>query len=115
MAKFYDQLTPKLMAFIERQHLFFTASSTPQSRINLSPKGMDTFRVIRPQQVAYLDVTGSGNETAAHLKHDGRLTFMFCSFEAEPLILATPKSSNVCRSLPACSLLTMMLRGVTSR
>ena len=87
MAKFYDQLTPKLIEFIQHQHLFFTASGTAESRINLSPKGMDTFRVISPQQVAYLDVTGSGNETAAHLKHDGRLTFMFCSFELDPLIL----------------------------
>lgn len=87
MAKFYDQLTSQLIEFIERQHLFFTASGTAESRINLSPKGMDTFRVISDQQVAYLDVTGSGNETAAHLKHDGRLTFMFCSFEQTPMIL----------------------------
>lgn len=87
MAKFYDSLSSKLMEFIERQHIFFTASATTDSRINLSPKGMDTLRVINAQTVAYLDVTGSGNETAAHLRHDGRLTLMFCSFDDAPLIL----------------------------
>lgn len=87
MAKFFDELTPKQIEFIEQQKLFFTASGTADSRINLSPKGMDTFRVIDPGTVAYLDLTGSGNETAAHLKHDGRLTIMFCSFSGAPLIL----------------------------
>ncbi len=87
MAKFYDTITPELHRFIEAQLLFFTASATAESRINLSPKGVDTLRILDERTVAYLDLTGSGNETAAHLKHDGRLTLMFCSFGEKPLIL----------------------------
>ena len=71
MAKFYESITPELRTFIEAQHLFFTASATAESRVNLSPKGMDTLRVLDERTVAYLDLTGSGNETAAHLKADG--------------------------------------------
>src|SRR4051812_274019 len=87
MACFYDKLTPDLRDFIRRQHLFFTASAAAEGRVNVSPKGMDTFRILAEDAVAYLDLTGSGNETAAHLLRDGRLTVMFCSFEAKPLIL----------------------------
>ena len=87
MARFYPQLEPKHRDFIAAQKIFFTASGTPTSRINLSPKGMDSLRVLSPSRVAYLDLTGSGNETAAHLKHDGRLTLMWTSFDADPLIL----------------------------
>ncbi len=87
MAKFYDQITPVLRSFIQEQHLFFTASATTDSRVNLSPKGMDVLRVLDERTVAYLDLTGSGNETAAHLKADGRLTIMVCSFQAAPRIL----------------------------
>ena len=87
MAKFYDLLTPELRTFVEAQHLFFTASTAADGRINLSPKGMDTLRVLDEHTVAYLDLTGSGNETAAHLKADGRLTIMVCSFDASPRIL----------------------------
>lgn len=87
MASFKDALTPELTRFIQRQPIFFTASGTGEGRINLSPKGMDTFRVFDDKTVGYLDFVGSGNETAAHLKHDGRLTIMFCSFGDKPLIL----------------------------
>jgi len=87
MAKFYPALSDTLMDFIRAQHLFFTASATATGRINLSPKGLQTFSILSPTQVAYLDLTGSGIETAAHLKSDGRLTLMFCSFEDAPLIL----------------------------
>ncbi|MDA8381675.1 MAG: pyridoxamine 5'-phosphate oxidase family protein [Betaproteobacteria bacterium] len=87
MAKFYAELTPALCEFIGRQHMFFTATAGPAGRINLSPKGLDSFRILNVSRVAYLDLTGSGNETAAHLKRDGRITFMFCSFDATPLIL----------------------------
>ena len=87
MAKFYPELTEQLRHFIEQQHLFFTASASAQGRINLSPKGMDTFRCLNNQTVAYLDLTGSGNETSAHLRDNGRLTIMFCSFSGKPLIL----------------------------
>ena len=87
MARFYPALEDKHRAFIAAQQLFFTATGTADSRLNLSPKGMDSLRVIDAKRVAYLDLTGSGNETAAHLKHDGRMTMMWCSFGADPLIL----------------------------
>ena len=87
MARFYPALEAKHRAFIAAQKLFFTASGTADSRLNLSPKGMDSLRILSDSRVAYLDLTGSGNETAAHLRHDGRLTLMFCSFDADPLIL----------------------------
>ena len=87
MARFYSSLEEKHRDFIAAQKLFFTASGTADSRLNLSPKGMDSLRVLSDARVAYLDLTGSGNETAAHLKHDGRMTMMWCSFDAEPLIL----------------------------
>ncbi len=87
MARFYEQLTPELIAFIQCQAVFFTATAAADCRINLSPKGLDSLRVISPAHIAYLDLTGSGNETAAHIHADGRLTIMFCSFADNPLIL----------------------------
>ncbi|MFP5409096.1 MAG: pyridoxamine 5'-phosphate oxidase family protein [Gammaproteobacteria bacterium] len=87
MARFYPALEPRHRDFIAAQKIFFTATGTTTSRLNLSPKGMDSLRVLSDTRVAYLDLTGSGNETAAHLKHDGRLTLMWCSFDADPLIL----------------------------
>lgn len=87
MAKFFSELDDALIRFIEKQKIFFTASAPADGRINLSPKGMDTFRCLDHKTVAYLDLTGSGNETAAHLAENGRLTIMFCSFSAQPLIL----------------------------
>lgn len=91
MAKFYSALNEDLQNFISWQKIFFTATATPEGRINLSPKGIDTFRCINAQTVAYLDLTGSGNETAAHLHSYpdgmGRMTIMFCSFSEKPLIL----------------------------
>lgn len=87
MAKFYSALNDELRNFIARQHLFFTATATVEGRINLSPKGLNSLRCIDEHTVAYLDVTGSGNETAAHLHADGRITLMLCSFETQPLIL----------------------------
>src|SRR5436190_9951630 len=87
MSKCCPGIEPALREFIERQHIFFTASAAAGSRINLSPKGSDCLRVIGPNEVAYLDQTGSGNEAAAHLRADGRLTIMFCSFEGPPMIL----------------------------
>jgi hypothetical protein len=89
MPKFLDALTPELTELIEQQPLFFVATAplSSEGRVNLSPKGLDTFRVLSPNRVAYLDLTGSGNETAAHLRENGRVTFMFCSFGPKPLIL----------------------------
>ncbi|NJK28741.1 MAG: pyridoxamine 5'-phosphate oxidase family protein [Acaryochloris sp. RU_4_1] len=97
MAKFYPELTSTLQAFIAQQQIFFTASAPTQGRINLSPKGMSTFRCISPQAVAYLDLTGSGNETSAHIAENGRLTIMFCSFVGEPLILRLYGQGEVVR------------------
>jgi hypothetical protein len=87
MSKFYEELNDELISFIGCQKIFFTATAPEQGRINLSPKGMDTFRCISRNHVAYLDLTGSGNETAAHLRENGRMTIMMCSFDADPLIL----------------------------
>lgn len=83
MGNWYQQLDDKLVSFINEQQIFFTASAAANTRVNVSPKGMDTFRLIDQQTVAYLDLTGSGNETAAHIKHDGRLTIMFCGFASQ--------------------------------
>jgi Pyridoxamine 5'-phosphate oxidase len=97
MAKFYADLTDELQAFIAQQHLFFTATAPKEGRINLSPKGIDTFRVIDRQTVAYLDVTGSGNETSTHLAVDDRMTIMFCSFAEKPLIMRLYGTGKVIR------------------
>lgn len=87
MAEFFDALSDKHVAFIERQPVFFVATAAANARVNLSPKGMDCFRVLSPNRVAYLDVQGSGNETNAHLIADGRITIMFCAFDNPALIL----------------------------
>ena len=87
MANFFSQLDDKLTSFIREQHMYFVATACREGRINLSPKGMDTFRVLSPTRVGYLDLTGSGAETTAHVLNDGRVTVMFCSFTAKPLIL----------------------------
>ena len=75
--------------FIESQHLFFvgTAPLKAEGHINLSPKGLDSFRVLSPTRVAYMDIVGSGNETSAHILENGRITFMFCAFDGPPNIL----------------------------
>lgn len=87
MAKFYESLSPEQTKFIENQKVFFTGTAAKDGRVNVSPKGMDSFRVLSPNQVAWLNLTGSGNETAAHLKEVNRITIMFCAFEGKPLIL----------------------------
>ena len=87
MADFSDALTEAHKAFIAKQPVFFVATAAAGARINLSPKGMDSFRVLDDSTVAYLDVAGSGNETNAHLLADGRITIMFCAFDSPALIL----------------------------
>ena len=84
---FKAELDDKLTKFIGEQKMFFTASAPVSGRINLSPKGIDSFRVFDNKTVGYMDLTGSGNETAAHIHENGRLTVMFCSFTDKPLIL----------------------------
>ncbi len=87
MAKQLPCIDASCRDFIDRQRIFFAASAAPGARINLSPRGTDAFAVLDDRTVAYLDRTGSGNETAAHLKADGRLTLMFCAFDGPPNIL----------------------------
>jgi len=87
MSEWFKTITPDLKRFIADQKVFFVATAPHEGRINLSPKGMDTFRVVNPKRVLYLDLTGSGNETAAHLLDDGRITVMFCSFDKTARII----------------------------
>jgi hypothetical protein len=89
MARFYDALNDKHVAFIRAQKMFFVATAPlgDQGRVNLSPKGYDSFRVIGPNRVAYADLGGSGAETLAHVKENGRITFMFCAFEGAANIM----------------------------
>ncbi len=87
MGKKYDLISPRHKEFIERQKIFFVATAAPQGRVNLSPKGMDTFRVVDENRVVWLSVTGSANETAAHLQESPRMTIMFTAFEGDPKIL----------------------------
>ena len=87
MAKQLPHIDATCRGFIARQRIFFAASAAPGAHINLPPRGTDAFAVIDNLTVAYLDKTGSGNETAAHLKADGRLTLMFCAFDGPPNIL----------------------------
>jgi hypothetical protein len=93
MGKQFRQLEPAHREFIERQHIFFNASAAPQGRVNVSPRDVAALRILDPHTVVYLDRTGSGNETAAHLRAaaglamPARLTLMFCAFEGAPMIL----------------------------
>jgi len=87
MSSLFSGITPELKDFIQQQKVFFVATAPHQGRINLSPKGMDTFRVLEANRAIYLDITGSGNETAAHLLDDGRITIMFCSFDSQTQIV----------------------------
>lgn len=87
MGKFYSELDETLTRFVVEQKLFFTGTAPVDGRINISPKGLDCLRIIDNKTIAYLDLTGSGNETAAHIHENGRMTMMFCSFAKKPLIL----------------------------
>lgn len=87
MAKKFEALTPRHIEFIKAQKIFFVATAAEDGLINLSPKGLDSLRVLDDHRVLWLNLTGSGNETAAHLKKVNRMTIMFCAFEGKPLIL----------------------------
>ena len=89
MGKVFDQIDETLRQFVERQHLFFvaTAPASVDGHVNCSPKGLDTFRILGPATVAYLDYTGSGAETIAHLRENGRIVILFCAFEGPPKIV----------------------------
>ena len=87
MAKVFESIDARLTDFIAQQKIFFTASAAADGRVNVSPKDGASLRILDEKKVAYLDQTGSGNETAAHLRASRRLTLMFCAFEGAPMIL----------------------------
>lgn len=89
MGKIYEEITPELTAWVEQQHVFFVATAPlgSEGHVNCSPKGLDTLRVLGPRRVAYLDLTGSGAETIAHLRENGRIVFMFCALDGPPKIV----------------------------
>lgn len=87
MGKKLDFITSELQEFIENQKIFFVGTAACDGRVNVSPKGMDSFRVIDRNKIVWMNLTGSGNETAAHLLKNNRMTIMFCAFEGKPMIL----------------------------
>ena len=89
MGKIFDEITPALSEWLGDQRLFFVATAplAADGLVNCSPKGMDSFRILGPRQVAYLDLTGSGIETIAHLRENGRIVFTFCAFDGPPKIV----------------------------
>lgn len=87
MGKQFSEISLEQKDFISQQKMFFVGTAARDGRVNISPKGMDTFRVIDAHKIVWLNLTGSGNETAAHLLKNSRMTIMFCAFEGKPLIL----------------------------
>lgn len=87
MSQKFTSLSDQLISFIEAQKIFFVGTATNTSRVNISPKGMDSLKVINKNKIVWLNVTGSGNETSAHVQVDPRMTIMLTAFEGKPLIL----------------------------
>lgn len=87
MAKHYPEITDEIQQFIETQKIYFVGSADDDGRVNVSPKGSDSFKVLGKNRAVWLNLTGSGNETAAHLLANNRMTIMFCSFDEKPMIL----------------------------
>lgn len=87
MAERFSELSEKHIEFIKQQHLFFVGTAGAKGTVNVSPKGLDTLRIVSKSQVVWLNLKGSGNETSVHVQENGRMTLMFCSFAEEPLIL----------------------------
>lgn len=87
MGKKFTEIALELQEFIKEQKIFFVGTAAETGNVNVSPKGMDSFRVINKNKIAWLNLTGSGNETAAHLLKNNRMTIMFCAFEGKPMIL----------------------------
>lgn len=87
MGKKFTEIAPDLQDFIKNQKIFFVGTAAETGNVNVSPKGMDAFRVIHQNKIVWLNLTGSGNETAAHLLKNDRMTIMFCAFEGKPMIL----------------------------
>lgn len=110
MGKQFSELSDKHIAFIEQQKLYFVGTAADSGSVNLSPKGGDSLRVISPTQIAWLNLTGSGNESAAHVLNNPRMTLMFCAFEGAPLIVRATDRRVCCitkmrngKSTSACS------------
>lgn len=95
MGQRFTELSDRHRQFIAAQKIFFVATALADGHVNLSPKGTASFAVLSPRRVAWLNLTGSGNETAAHVQRDPRMTVMFCAFEAAPLILRLYGSAKV--------------------
>lgn len=95
MGKQFSELSDKHISFIEQQKLYFVGTAADSGSVNLSPKGGDSLRVISPTQIAWLNLTGSGNESAAHVLNNQRMTLMFCAFEGAPLILRAYGQASV--------------------
>jgi hypothetical protein len=87
MAKQFPAFEAEHVSFVEAQHVFFVGTAAPDGRVNVSPKGMDSLRILDPRRVVWRNLTGSGNETAGHLRLSPRMTLMWCSFAARPLIM----------------------------
>ncbi|MEX0741098.1 MAG: pyridoxamine 5'-phosphate oxidase family protein [Pseudohongiella sp.] len=87
MAEKFNELSPGLIDFIGKQHIYFVGTAGAEGHVNVSPKGMDSLRILGPNEAIWLNMTGSGNETAAHVLENRRMTIMFCSFDKQPLIL----------------------------
>ena len=87
MSKHYEKLNEKLKKFIEDQKIFFVGTAASEGRVNVSPKGMDSLHLLNDRQLIWLNLTGSGNETAAHIQELARMTILFCAFAGDPLIL----------------------------
>ncbi|MBE9504617.1 MAG: pyridoxamine 5'-phosphate oxidase family protein, partial [Proteobacteria bacterium] len=87
MGQIYSEISDKLKQFIEDQKIFFVGTATVDGRVNISPKGMDSLRILGKNRVVWLNVTGSGNETSAHIQENSRMTIMFAAFEGKPMIM----------------------------
>lgn len=87
MARQFQEITDTLRRFIERQKIYFVGTAGADGRVNVSPKGLDSLRILSPKQVIWLNLTGSGNETSAHIQENDRMTLMFTAFEGPPMIL----------------------------
>ena len=91
----FEALEDRHIEFIKDQHLFFVGTAGSEGHVNVSPKGMDSLRVTSPTEAVWLNLTGSGNETAAHVLENRRMTLMFCSFAKQPLILRLYGLANI--------------------
>ena len=95
MADQFPRLDDELSRFIDAQKIFFVGTAAPNGRVNVSPKGQDSLRILGPNEILWMNLTGSGNETAAHLLESNRITIMWCAFDGPPRILRVYGSARV--------------------